>query len=523
MPCASKPLGTACRSPARVAHAARAAPRSPCVRLETCQRTAGPPALPLALTPLRCPGSPSDWGSPDADEVRVGTASTPVIEPMGSTPRLGPAASCRSIWWISGGGSRTWPAGAAPSVRKDSSLPATRSRRARLRRPPARWMVDRGSRRRHAGAGRTPLHLPLATSSASTVRRCPAGRHRRPAASRGRSGARRGTRCLRRPGPPSRRTHFGECAMLATGDGWIASLDQIRGLLSVYDETGRPLGRLPLARPQHVAHGATGHPRHGRPARGRARPVRDHDPPGAGARLRRRYTVWSGWTPPPNRPTTPRSCWNKPWPSRPVIRRHPSRDIAAGLELIGLVRPDASVELGFPAVPVGELQLQLDRAIERERGDRQRRAGSGDLDGDLTGGRALHLQKLDAVRRQLAIQVLEGGGRRWVPLPARLRPAGSLPAAPRRPRRRGDRPPACRTNKRRTPSTRADLQVEDRPQTPTSQLQLLPARVAGRFSVRLAVPDAQSERGAGVHTGCVANVPRVPSVLPPAFSATSRK
>ena len=36
--------------------------------------------------------------------------------------------------------------------------------------------------------------------------------------------------------------------MLATGDGWIASLDQMRGLLSVYDETGRPLGRLPLTR-----------------------------------------------------------------------------------------------------------------------------------------------------------------------------------------------------------------------------------------------------------------------------------
>src|SRR5262249_42856916 len=47
---------------------------------------------------------------------------------------------------------------------------------------------------------------------------------------------------------PARRFRFGECAMLAAGDGWIASLDQSRGVLFVYDADGVPLGRVPLAR-----------------------------------------------------------------------------------------------------------------------------------------------------------------------------------------------------------------------------------------------------------------------------------
>src|SRR5262249_25538508 len=46
---------------------------------------------------------------------------------------------------------------------------------------------------------------------------------------------------------PSRRLHYGECTMLANGDGWIASLDQMRGLLYVYDQSGVPLGRVSLA------------------------------------------------------------------------------------------------------------------------------------------------------------------------------------------------------------------------------------------------------------------------------------
>jgi hypothetical protein len=45
---------------------------------------------------------------------------------------------------------------------------------------------------------------------------------------------------------PSRRQHFGECAMLTAGDDWIASLDQLRGLLSFYGADGMPLGRVPL-------------------------------------------------------------------------------------------------------------------------------------------------------------------------------------------------------------------------------------------------------------------------------------
>jgi hypothetical protein len=61
---------------------------------------------------------------------------------------------------------------------------------------------------------------------------------------------------------PARRFRFGECAMLAAGDGWIASLDQSRGVLFMYDADGTPLGRLPLARSvgtqPHSLHGIRG-------------------------------------------------------------------------------------------------------------------------------------------------------------------------------------------------------------------------------------------------------------------------
>jgi hypothetical protein len=47
---------------------------------------------------------------------------------------------------------------------------------------------------------------------------------------------------------PPRRFNFGECAMLAAGRGWIASLDHGRGLLYFYDDHGTPLGRVPLGK-----------------------------------------------------------------------------------------------------------------------------------------------------------------------------------------------------------------------------------------------------------------------------------
>src|SRR5262245_2609756 len=47
---------------------------------------------------------------------------------------------------------------------------------------------------------------------------------------------------------PSRRFHFGECSMVVAGRDWIASYDQPRGVLFVYDRGGAPLGRIPLAR-----------------------------------------------------------------------------------------------------------------------------------------------------------------------------------------------------------------------------------------------------------------------------------
>jgi hypothetical protein len=55
---------------------------------------------------------------------------------------------------------------------------------------------------------------------------------------------------------PTRRLHFGECAMLAGGRGWIASLDHLRGDLYVYDATGLPLGLVSLARALGTTPGA---------------------------------------------------------------------------------------------------------------------------------------------------------------------------------------------------------------------------------------------------------------------------
>src|SRR5262245_16998874 len=47
---------------------------------------------------------------------------------------------------------------------------------------------------------------------------------------------------------PSRRFHFGECSMVVAGKDWIASYDQPRGVLFIYDRGGAALGRIPLAR-----------------------------------------------------------------------------------------------------------------------------------------------------------------------------------------------------------------------------------------------------------------------------------
>jgi len=49
---------------------------------------------------------------------------------------------------------------------------------------------------------------------------------------------------------PASRFDFGECATLAAGRDWVASLDSLRGILHVYDASGAPLGRVSL--PQAV-------------------------------------------------------------------------------------------------------------------------------------------------------------------------------------------------------------------------------------------------------------------------------
>jgi hypothetical protein len=55
---------------------------------------------------------------------------------------------------------------------------------------------------------------------------------------------------------PARRFHYGECAMLASGRDWIASLDSLRGFLNVYDASGAPLGRVSLAQAVGTTPGA---------------------------------------------------------------------------------------------------------------------------------------------------------------------------------------------------------------------------------------------------------------------------
>ena len=65
--------------------------------------------------------------------------------------------------------------------------------------------------------------------------------------------------------PPSRRLHFGECTPVLSGDGWLATFDSLRSILSVYDERGAPLGSIRLDRllglGGHYIHaiGAAGH------------------------------------------------------------------------------------------------------------------------------------------------------------------------------------------------------------------------------------------------------------------------
>ena len=45
---------------------------------------------------------------------------------------------------------------------------------------------------------------------------------------------------------PSLRFNFGECALLARGDGWIGSLNPMVGSLSVYSSSGASLGTVQL-------------------------------------------------------------------------------------------------------------------------------------------------------------------------------------------------------------------------------------------------------------------------------------
>jgi hypothetical protein len=55
---------------------------------------------------------------------------------------------------------------------------------------------------------------------------------------------------------PTCRFHHGQCAMLAAGHDWIASLDSLCGPLTVYDVEGAPLGRVSLAQALATTPGA---------------------------------------------------------------------------------------------------------------------------------------------------------------------------------------------------------------------------------------------------------------------------
>ena len=268
-----------------------AEPVRPCVRLEVV--TGRDYEQPLAITPLQLGDQPPDWVIAGWHEVRVGTASMPVVEAIGLDTSHGASGELVihvvDFWgtvstWV--GAERQTEGRVAPRL-----VPVGRSCAVRQR---GEWWIADPVAGTLAPAGRS-VDVPLA----GVVGVAPhwgdllvaTADQRLHVVDPERGEVRRSFAATI---VPSRRTHYGECAMLATGDGWIASLDQMRGLLSVYDETGRPLGRLPLAQhPRHVVSPAAGHPRHGRPARSRARPGRDHDPSRAGAGVRRRRALTS--------------------------------------------------------------------------------------------------------------------------------------------------------------------------------------------------------------------------------------
>jgi hypothetical protein len=214
----------------------------PCVRLEVVggRKYEQPP---LVIAPLEASGKRPDWAIASWREVRVGTATAPIVEAIGLDASESPVVHLIDFW----GTRSTWTVGGVLRTEGHvDSRPLPLGRDCVVRHGGEWWVAD--------PIGGTlapverPVHVPLAgvvgvVSHGDDLLAATADQHLHVVDPR--SGE------VRRSWPasvlPTRRTHYGECAMLASGDGWIATLDQLRGQLSVYDDAGRSLGRLPIA------------------------------------------------------------------------------------------------------------------------------------------------------------------------------------------------------------------------------------------------------------------------------------
>jgi hypothetical protein len=217
-----------------------------CVRLElVAQRDYGQP--PLAITPLGASDQPPEWGIASWQEVRAGTASLPIVEAIGfdSSPSPGgtPVVHLVDFW----GARRTWTVGGAQRVEGHvDTRPLPLGRDCAVRQRGEWWVAD------PIAGTLAPVGRLVDVSLAGVMGVVPHGDDLLVATAdqqlhvvNPQSG--KVLRSFPATVVPTRRTHYGECAMLASGDGWIASLDQMRGQLYVYDDAGRPLGRVPLA------------------------------------------------------------------------------------------------------------------------------------------------------------------------------------------------------------------------------------------------------------------------------------
>ena len=224
------------------------APAAPdCIRLkQISSRSSLSP--PLLIAPIAHSGdAPPDWVSTSWGEVDISGVRHAVLQPVGVDQGRGTDGVERVNLVDSLGIQHTYPPSDPARDGKRVAGPRSLGRNCVARMPDGWWTVDPVEGLVRDPAGRPVLRTGLGPAiglSAYGDRLVVA------AADQHLHVVDPGVPSVLRSFPasvaPSRRTRYGECAVIATGSGWIASLDQLRGIVSFYDEGGTLLGRLPL-------------------------------------------------------------------------------------------------------------------------------------------------------------------------------------------------------------------------------------------------------------------------------------